>query len=61
VIRPVVAASSESELTGEFGIYEPFIAEPGHFTELPPSVAVRMRRILQTLHSLAAPVPGGSR
>ena len=37
------------------------IAQQDHCTELPPSVAVSMRRIFRTLHSLTAPVPGGSR
>ena len=36
-------------------------APKDHCTELPPSVAVWMRRISRTLHSLATPVPGGSR
>jgi hypothetical protein len=37
------------------------MAEPGHCTKLPPSVAVSRRRILRTLHSPASPVPGGGR
>jgi len=55
-IRPSACLESDGD-----GIGDEQEAEQGHCTELPPSVAVSMRRILRTLYSLAAPVAGGSR